>query len=732
LHLYEVFGIIYRRKTKKQGEHMETFFDAYRTDGEKTVFCYRSGLAVYEETFYNGVLVSSGYNASGYPLGLLQLCPSRLEPKDFHEPSSFNIEIDGQSIDYRLKLIDFETAKGKDSLESVITLESEIKPVRLKIHTVIDGTQMFSRYIEIENLSDENIKLSRLVLLGGGIEETNRRHYGHGNDIGKIYSVGYFDSDKWGREGEFAWHDLTPDELTVKTRFGRDRFRHPVMFIRNNLSGMMYFSQIGWSGGCSFSVDHHADYERSDSLLSFKAEITAHNPLTVIPPKSAFVTPEVYMGAVTGGLDEAVNEMHSHIRKSVLNMPEASPEKCLVGAGMGAEHDMSVETTKAYAKQFAEMGAEVFIVDAGWVCPPSKQAQWGDYNGTNIPDPERYSDGLSEISDYCRSLGMKFGLWVDIENLGAKSPVYEEHPEWREKTVFGIQSENLADFSKPEVAQWAENELARIIEEYKLDLLRVDHNVSYRDYFTMADAGTGVTECLSLRHHQAVYRMYENLKKRFPHVIFENCAGGGARTDLGMMKNFNHTWVSDCQQAPRSLTVTNGMTMALPPERVDRLFAGMGCHEHGTLDLQMRNTMLTHMTLNVIAPANVQPNKASMDFVKHSVKVYKNFIRPFLPKAKIFHHTPGAGLLNSDFYALEIASPDGSRDAMAVFSLPSSQNRRYTALPKGINAEHTYKVTLDNSGASYTAKGSDLIVNGIPVSLSCPLSSELILFEKTS
>ncbi|MBE6821349.1 MAG: alpha-galactosidase [Ruminococcaceae bacterium] len=711
---------------------METFFDAYRTDGEKTVFCYRSGLAVYEETFYNGVLVSSGYNASGYPLGLLQLCPSRLEPKDFHEPSSFNIEIDGQSIDYRLKLIDFETAKGKDSLESVITLESEIKPVRLKIHTVIDGTQMFSRYIEIENLSDENIKLSRLVLLGGGIEETNRRHYGHGNDIGKIYSVGYFDSDKWGREGEFAWHDLTPDELTVKTRFGRDRFRHPVMFIRNNLSGMMYFSQIGWSGGCSFSVDHHADYERSDSLLSFKAEITAHNPLTVIPPKSAFVTPEVYMGAVTGGLDEAVNEMHSHIRKSVLNMPEASPEKCLVGAGMGAEHDMSVETTKAYAKQFAEMGAEVFIVDAGWVCPPSKQAQWGDYNGTNIPDPERYSDGLSEISDYCRSLGMKFGLWVDIENLGAKSPVYEEHPEWREKTVFGIQSENLADFSKPEVAQWAENELARIIEEYKLDLLRVDHNVSYRDYFTMADAGTGVTECLSLRHHQAVYRMYENLKKRFPHVIFENCAGGGARTDLGMMKNFNHTWVSDCQQAPRSLTVTNGMTMALPPERVDRLFAGMGCHEHGTLDLQMRNTMLTHMTLNVIAPANVQPNKASMDFVKHSVKVYKNFIRPFLPKAKIFHHTPGAGLLNSDFYALEIASPDGSRDAMAVFSLPSSQNRRYTALPKGINAEHTYKVTLDNSGASYTAKGSDLIVNGIPVSLSCPLSSELILFEKTS
>ena len=67
---------------------------------------------------------------------------------------------------------------------------------------------------------------------------------------------------------------------------------------------------------------------------------------------------------------------------------------------------------------------------------------------------------------------------------------------------------------------------------------------------------------------------------------------------------------------------------------------------------------------------------------------------------------------------------------MAVFSLPSAQSNKYTAIPKGINAEYTYKVTLDNSGASYSAKGSELLIHGIPVSLSCPLSSELILFEQ--
>ena len=707
------------------------FIDISHIKGEKPSFRYRSGLAVYEETLWNGVLVSSGYNAAGYPLGLLKACPSQLNPLDFHEPSSFNIEIDGQSIDYRLRFADFETVESEGKTEAIITLDSEIKTVRLRIHTVLDGSQMFSRYIEIENLSDNNINLSRLVLLGGGIEETNRRDFTRRNDIEKIYSVGYFESDKWAREGAFAWHDLGVDELTVRTRFGRDRFRHPLIFIRNNVTGIMYFSQIGWSGGCSFSVDHNADYERSYGTLAFKAEITAHNPLTVIPPKTVFTSPEVHMGVVFGGLDEAVNEMHSHIRKSVLTMPEASPDECLVGAGMGAEHDMSVETSKLYAKRFAEMGAEVFIVDAGWECPPDKETEWGNYNGKNRPDPKRYPNGISEISDYCHSIGIKFGLWVDIENLSSKSEVFSQHPEWRENTILGMQSRNLADLSKPEVAEWAENELARIIEEYKLDLLRVDHNVSSGDYFTMADAGTGITECLSLRHHRAVYGIYKRLKKRYPHVIFENCAGGGARTDLGMMKNFNHTWVSDCQRAPVSLAVTNGMTMALPPERVDRLFAGMGCHEQGSFDLHMRNTMLTHMSLNVTAPVNASENPVQNDFVRHSVEIYKNFIRPFLPTAKTYHHTPEINKPENDRYILEVAACDKSRGAFAVFSLPHACENSFTVFPKGIDAGSSYRITLDNNGSVYTAKGSEILASGIKTYIPCPLSSELVLYEKT-
>ncbi len=706
-----------------------SYCEVYFQPNKEPVFSYRSGLLTYEETFKNGVLVSSGYNTAGYPLNVLSNFPNRNDILNVTEPSSFNIEIDGRSIDYNLEFIDYKTTEKDGSFEGIITLESKIKPVRLKIHTVLDGTQMFSRYLEIENRSDENLCLSKLSILSGCIEQKNRRQLTDYNSVNDIYSVGYFGNDAWGREGEFIWRNLMPDGFSFNCRFGRDRFRHPLIFIRNNLTGNIYFSQIGWSGGCKFSVDFNANAEKSDFCLCFNAEITAHNPLTVIPPKSIYVTPEVHIGAVSGSLDDAVYEMHSHIRKSVLNLPETSASDCLVGGGMGAEHDMSVETTKSFMRQLSDMGAEMFYIDAGWQCPPEKECEWSRFNGENVPNDKRYPNGIKELSDYCRSLGMKFGLWVDIENLGQNSKCFNKHPEWRSENIFGVKSNNLIDLSIPEAAEWAENELARIITEYNLDLLRVDHNISYRDYFAVRDTGSGIKECISIKHSDAVYNMYRNLKAKFPEVIFENCAGGGGRTDLGMMKSFNHTWVSDWQKAPHSVMITNGMTIALPPERVDRLFAGMGGHEFGSLDLQMRNAMLTHMSLNVIAPASANINPKQLDFVKHSVCTYKNFIRKFLPESKVYHHTPDtAKSLENGLSVLEIASCDKTMGAIGVFRLGENLNDGIVITPKGIDPSLDYTVTLDNLNSTFKIRGYELM-QGLKLNVDSTLSSELILYK---
>lgn len=704
-----------------------TFFDIYVKQNGNPTFCYRSGNMVYEEMFYNGALITCGYNAAGYPLDVLSNFPTHLDRRYYTEPFAFNIEADGQSIDYDLSFVDFTVEKSPECIHSVLVLDSKIKPIRLKVHTVLDGTQMFTRYFDIENLSETPINISRLSLISGGIEDmdTERLSIGVGED--ELYSVGYFADDRWGREGEFCWKPLRTEVTSIYTRFNRDRFRHPLVFVRNNLLGKIWFAQIGWSGGCRFTLDNNAKAENASSHLSFKAEILAHNPMYVLDGYETFTTPEVYMGLVHGDIDDAVYHMHEHIRRSVIKTECSS---LLVGAGMGAEHDMSVETSKIFIDQLAQMGAEVFIVDAGWACPPGKETHWGEHNGINIPDGDRYPNGIGEVVDYCHEKGIKFGLWVDIDLIGELSPMYAERPEWRAVNAFGEQSSSFADYSHKELEKRMENDLARIITEYRLDLLRVDCNVDYKDYFGMRDTGAGRKECTSIKHFNAVYRIFRNLKERFPNVIFENCAGGGGRTDLGMMKAFNHTWVSDCQCAPHSLYITNGMTMALPPERVDRLFAGMGCHSFGSFDLQMRNTMLTHMSLNVVASAAASLNPLQIEFVKHSTDVYKQFIRPIIPFSKVCHHTPDSfDALNKGFTALEIYLPDKTKGAAAVFSLPQCNNGNINIKLKGIDASRTYKVTLDNDRVTYVCNGATLCAGGISVNLPSSLMSELVLFE---
>lgn len=705
------------------------FFDIYYQPGDTPVFSYRSGNMVYEEVFTNGCLITGGYNAAGYPLNVLSNFPSRLDANDFTEPFAFNVEIDGQSLDFGLKFVDFKVNKSTSSVIGELTLESTLKPVRLKVFTLLDGTQTFSRWLQLENLSDSTLKLSRLCPLAGGIDEAELSKYTDKYDRDSIYSIGYFESDQWGKEGDFKWHSLSNGAFSVDTRFNRDRFRHPIVFIKNNLNGKMWASQLGWSGGCRFTADVNTPHWRDDAYLSLKAEITSHNPMYVLSARESFVSPQVYMCHIAGDLDDAVNDMHAHTRKSVLNLPEAQNNINLIGCGMGAEHDMSVETSKAFIRQFKEMGGEVFIVDAGWACPPAKETEWGSFNGINMPDPERYPNGITEIADYCHENGMKFGLWVDIENLGKHCKEYTLHPEWRGCSVLGKKAEGFLDFTVPEAAQWAEDELARIIEVYGLDLLRVDYNTSHKDYFAIKDTGTGTVECVSLRHFNAVYKMYERLKKRFPDVIFENCAGGGGRTDLGMMRAFNHTWVSDNQCAPISLTITNSATMALPPERVDRLFAGMGCHKYGSLDLHMRNTMLGHMSLNVISPVGAEINSAQMEFIKHSTDIYKSFIRPILPDCKVFHHTPEIETDSEALYTLEIASPDKKTGAATIFTMASAKRTVDSIFLKGIDASLNYKVTLDNSREAYEISGRQLKTHGVQVEIPSALSSELILYE---
>lgn len=709
-------------------EFTEGYHSVFFQPGDAPVFCYRSGLTVYEEVFSAGTLNTAGWNASGYPLNVLTNCSTRLNPDVFPEPNSFSLEIDGEYCDRRLEYVSFESKEEGNVTHAVVTLLCRRKNAEIRVHTILDGTPIITRYIEVENKSENLLAVNRLGIIGGGIEQTQLL-LERGLDPSEVYSLGYMDSDLWATEGDFSWHKLTPDIHSVSGNFRRNRFRYPMFMLRNNILGNILTAQLAWSTGFKFTFDLNAHREKGDTSLSYCMELDAFHPLNVIKPGETMKSPEVHIGMIFGDTDDAVNAMNAHMRRSVFTVP-GTASACLVGSGMGPEHDMSVETTKQYIDQMAAAGAEVFIIDAGWYCPPDKENEWWLRAGNWNYDPDRYPNGIEEVREYAHSKGLKFGMWMEPARIAGEQ-IAKEHPGWFPEYIKGNHlSSGFLDFSNPEAVNWVEQQVIHVISDYKLDLFRVDYNTDSSDLFHISDE-SGRTECRAYRHVMGVYGMYRRLKERFPHVIFENCAGGGGRCDAGMVSNFNHTWVSDNQLAPRSLLITNGMTLAIPPEKVDRLVAGMGCHKRASLDFHMRNAMFGHLTLNVFGPRMAEMNPDVFEFVRHSTDLYKSFIRPYLADALIYHHTPdNQEVMKQGWLAIETAAPDASRAALGIFSVTECGVTQARVYPRGLSAEKTYRVTFDNTRTTATVSGFELINNGVNVRITGSLSSELVTFEE--
>ena len=189
--------------------------------------------------------------------------------------------------------------------------------------------------------------------------------------------------------------------------------------------------------------------------------------------------------------------------------------------------------------------------------------------------------------------------------------------------------------------------------------------------------------------------------------------------------------MTDWQRAPRSLYITHGMTHVLPPETVDRLVAGMGCHEIASLGFHLRNAMLGHISLNVFSCVGAEWNCEQIEFVKHSIAVYKEFIRPMLFESKMYHHTRDMALAREQSHlVMELASEKRNKAAITVFTLPGWKNSTVCVYPKGLDLSKNYRVTLDNSGDTYTITGRELSQKGVTTFQMGTMTSELILIAE--
>lgn len=689
---------------------------------------FSSELTIYDEGMLDGRLVGRYWS----PIGRLR-AEKEMEPKEYASPwaDAFLIEIGGNAVRQQWTWVGAKT----EGAATVVELKHSSDPLRVRVHTKLDGTPVLMRWLEITNTSDKPLPLSGLAPLSGQLWRIWWQPQTFPQRLDQPFRLARFRHSGWGEEGDFGWSALADGEFAFDNgRTGKSGWGNPFFIARNEATGDYFVCALGWSG--EWKMEFLRQQRAADAVesLYFRTRVISTDPvMRVIAPGETVTSPVVHIGHLTGELDDVVQAMHDHVRRSVIAPQPAGRAQLVQDNHWGYQSGVETEEgIKGVVDAAASVGVELFIFDAGWY--GNKRNDWGNQVGDWRPG-SWLPNGLKPISDYVHSKGLLFGLWLEAESIGKSTKLREQHPDFvllrNGQPAFGGRA---LDLTKPEVAAWLEAELTRVFTEYGVDLFRLDYNV------TDSRGGgnrvrDGFLENTTWRYYEAFYPMLERLRKKFPKMIFENCAGGGARTDLGILRYMNTTWISDVSVLPKSVKILNGMTMLLPPEICNRTYGTQWDiqRQHGDLDTQLRVTLFAHPTGIGIAPSLADLNPANARRVRHAYELYKTFIRPMLSTSRVYHHTPEMPYETpGGWLVLEYAARDRARAYAGTFRLSGEGEPEYVFRPRGLRPGARYRVTFDNSGDTITKTGYDLRQDGIRVRLAGGIRSELLLFEEVN
>jgi alpha-galactosidase len=323
---------------------------------------------------------------------------------------------------------------------------------------------------------------------------------------------------------------------------------------------------IGWSGqwAAEFARDHAG-------VVRFRAgqQLTR----LVLHPGEEIRTPRILLLFWDG---EPLTG-HNHLRRFILAHHTPHPNGELLRGPLTVAHWGGMKTAdhlariEAYRRQ--ELGYDYYWIDAGWYGPSDSYSpdeftgDWYKHVGNWNINPAAHPNGLRPISDAATAAGMKFLLWFEPERAVVGTPLTVEHPDWflGERKPGGSL---LFDLGNPQARQWLTDFVSKFMTKQGVQLYRQDFNFDPLPYWRAADAPDrqGMAE---IRHIEGLYDFWDELLRRQPGLVIDNCAGGGRRIDLETISRSIPLWRSDWQcgwvhDATPGQTHTMGLSYWVP------------------------------------------------------------------------------------------------------------------------------------------------------------------------
>lgn len=521
----------------------------------------------------------------------------------------------------------YNTDSGK-KLEITVA-DGEIEAVLN--YELYKGLSAARSYVEITNISNENVGieyLSSFTLTGidsgseGDVNDKIKMHIPH---------------NSWVRET--AWQEYTLSELGFNkiTPFSTKRISVsntgtwsskeflPMGALTDTNSGETYLWQIESNGSWQWEIGDIAD----NLYLKLSGPTESENHwYKALKPNEKFVSVKAAV-AFGNGFDSALENMTGYrrlIAKKIdadKNLPVIFNDymNCLWA-------EPTTEKEIPVIDKAAEMGAEYYCMDAGWYA----DGTWWETVGEWQPCDWRFPNGIKEVFDYIRRKGMIPGIWLEIEVMGVNCPILDKFDDdcffMRHGKRIIDHGRYQLDFRNEKVVKFATEVVDRVVAEYGVGYIKMDYNI---------DAGIG-TELNSdsagdglLQHNRAYLKWIDDISKKYPDLIIENCSSGGMRMDYAMLSHHTIQSVTDQESYKNTAVIAAAAGTAVLPEQGAIWSYPKAEDDENAVAFNMVNAMLTRMHLSGEI-YSLDDNK--LELVKSGVEAYKNLrgdIKSFVP-----------------------------------------------------------------------------------------------------
>lgn len=432
---------------------------------------------------------------------------------------------------------------------------------------------------------------------------------------------------RYGYEKEWTQTPLTQGKYSVASiRGASSHSRTPFIALADPATtedqGDIYSAQLVYSGNFTAFAETTAIHTSRLGIGINDEHFSWH-----LEAHSQFQTPEALLSYTDKGFTGLTRDNQGFARRHIARGKWAQKERpILINNWEATYFHFTEDKIIELAQSAKEAGIELFVLDDGWFSKRnSDTSSLGDW----VENRDKLPSGLAGIAKKINDLGLDFGLWFEPEMVSEDSDLYRAHPDWaiqisgRGHTY--SREQLVLDLSKQEVCDYLIEAVSAVLESAPISYVKWDMNRNITN-IPEHQANHEKHEFYH-RYILGLYRVLEELNRRFPDILFESCAGGGGRNDLGMLYYMPQAWASDNTDAIGRLSIQEGTGLIFPAISVGSHVSAVPNHQTGRVTpLATRGNVAMLGNLGYELDLHALPER-KLDEIAQQVETYKSIRR---------------------------------------------------------------------------------------------------------